>query len=177
MFNLVGVELAHMWGVPTLIGIGTEAPTLDWESAAGMAASILMCALCGAETASGLGLRETCTLLFPEALLLDNESYDTAQLYASGMEFSPEEFALDVVKAVGPRGHFLAQRHTRENIRKWQLSELVHQPSAKGGYRDPIEVAREKTDWILENHHPEPLDEAQQAEFERILRAAERELG
>jgi hypothetical protein len=28
-----------------------------------------------------------------------------------------------------------------------------------------------------ENHHPEPLDEAQQEEFERILQAAERELG
>ena len=32
-------------------------------------------------------------------------------------------------------------------------------------------------DWILENHHPEPLDEAQQEEFKRILQAAERELG
>jgi trimethylamine--corrinoid protein Co-methyltransferase len=174
-FYLVGTELAHMWGVPTLAGIGTEAPSPDWESAVGMAASILMCALCGAETASGLGLRETCTLLYPEALVLDNESYETAQFYAAGMDFSPEDFALDVVKAVGPRGHFLSQRHTRENIRKWQLSELVNQPSPQGGYRDPTEVAREKTEWILEHHHPEPLEEAQQAELKRILAAAERE--
>jgi hypothetical protein len=35
---------------------------------------------------------------------------------------------------------------------------------------------KEKIDWILENHHPEPLDEAQQAEFRRILQAVEREL-
>jgi trimethylamine--corrinoid protein Co-methyltransferase len=175
-FYLAGVELAHMWGVPTLAGIGTEAPTLDWESAVGMAASILMCALCGAETASGLGLRETCTLLYPEALVLDNESYGTALFYAAGFEFSPEEFALDVVKAVGPRGHFLAQKHTRAHMRKWQLSELVNQPREGGGYRDPVQVAREKTDWILENHHPQPLDEAQQVELTRILQAAEREL-
>jgi len=176
LFYLAGIELAHMWGVPTLAGIGTESPALDWSSALGTSASILMCALCGAETASGLGLRETCTLLYPEALVLDNENYDTALLYAGGMEFSPEEFALDVVKAVGPRGHFLAQKHTRNQMRKWQLSELVNQPAKEGGYRDPVEVAREKTDWILEHHHPEPLDEAQRAEFERILQAAEREL-
>jgi trimethylamine--corrinoid protein Co-methyltransferase len=176
-FYLAGVELAHMWGVPTLAGIGTEAPALGWESALGMSASTLMCALCGAETASGLGLRETCTLLYPEALVLDSETYDTALFYAGGMEVSPEEFALDVIKEVGPRGHFLAQKHTRERMRKWQLSELVNQPGKGGGYRDPIEVAREKTDWILENHHPEPLDEAQQAEFKRILQAAEQELG
>jgi trimethylamine--corrinoid protein Co-methyltransferase len=177
MFYLAGVELAHMWGVPTLAGTGTEAPTPDWESAVGMAASILMCALCGAETASGLGLRETCTLLYPEALVLDNESYNTARLYAAGLDVSPEEFALEVVKAVGPRGHFLAQKHTRDRMRKWQLSELVNQPSPEGGYRDPIEVAREKTDWILEHHHPEPLEEIQAKELTRILQAAERELG
>ena len=166
-----------MWGVPTLAGIGTEAPTLGWESAAGLAASILMCALCGAETASGLGLRETCTLLYPEALILDSESYDTAHLYAAGLDVNPEEFALDIVKAVGPRGHFLAQKHTRDHMRKWQLSELVNQPGEGGGYRDPVEVAREKTDWILENHHPEPLADAQKAEMDRILQAADQELG
>jgi hypothetical protein len=38
-------------------------------------------------------------------------------------------------------------------------------------------VAREKTDWILENHQPEPLDSAQRAELTRILAAADRELG
>ncbi|MGD2142854.1 MAG: trimethylamine methyltransferase family protein [Anaerolineae bacterium] len=176
LFYPAGVELAHMWGVPTLAGIGTEAPTPDWASGVGMAASMLMCALCGAETASGLGLRETCTLLYPEALVLDSESYDGAHLYARGLDSHPEDFALDVVKAVGPRGHYLAQRHTRAQVRKWELSELVNQPKPEGGYRDPIEVAREKTAWILENHHPQPLEEAQQAELTRILQAAEGEL-
>jgi trimethylamine--corrinoid protein Co-methyltransferase len=177
LFYPVGVELAHMWGVPTLAGIGTEAPALGWESGIGMAASMLMCALCGAETASGLGLRETCTLLYPEALILDNESYEAAHLYARGLDPSPEDFALDVIKAVGPRGHFLAQKHTRQQMHQWELSELVNQPSPGGGYRDPIEVAREKTVWILENHHPQPLEETQQAELTRILQAAEGESG
>ena len=45
-----------------------------------------------------------------------------------------------------------------------------------GGFRDPIEVAREKVAWILDNHHPEPLEPAQEAELGRILQAAEREL-
>ncbi len=175
-FYLVGTELAHMWGVPTLAGIGTEASALDWESAMGLAASMLMTALCGAETASGLGLRETCTLLYPEALVLDNETYDTAHFYASGFDFDPEDFALDVIKAVGPRGHFLAQKHTRRYMRQWEFSDLMHQPSPQGGYRDPVEVAREKTEWILKNHHPQPLEEAKQAELKRILQAAEREM-
>ncbi|MFW6135333.1 MAG: trimethylamine methyltransferase family protein [Chloroflexota bacterium] len=176
LFYPLGVELAHVWGVPTLAGIGTEAPALGWDSGMGMAASILVCVLCGAETASGLGLRETCTLLYPEALVLDAESFETARLYARGLDVDSEDFALDVIKAVGPRGHFLAQRHTREQMRQWELSELVHQPDGEGGYRDPIEVAREKTAWILENHHPQPLAEAQQLELTRLLQAAEGDL-
>jgi trimethylamine--corrinoid protein Co-methyltransferase len=85
--------------------------------------------------------------------------------------------ALDVIKAVGPRGHFLRQRHTRTHLRRRQFSDLVAQPHPDGGYRDPIEVAREKVDWILENHRPEPLERSQQAELERILKVADRELG
>jgi trimethylamine--corrinoid protein Co-methyltransferase len=177
LFYPLGVELAHMWGVPTLAGIGTEAPTLDWESGMGMAASILTCALCGADTASGLGLRETCTLLYPEALVLDSESFEAAQLYARGLEVDQEDFALDVVKKVGPRGHYLAERHTREQMRQWELSDLMYQTDGKGGYHDPIEVAREKTEWIVENHRPQPLEEEQQAELTRILQTAEKELG
>jgi trimethylamine--corrinoid protein Co-methyltransferase len=173
----IGVELAHMWGVPTLAGVGTEARTSSWESASGMAAGLLLCALCGAETASGLGLRETCTLLYPEALVLDTELYHMARIYAGGLDTSQEAFALDVIKAVGPRGHYLTQEHTRRHLRQIEFSALSNQLGQDGRYRDPIEVARETTDWILENHRPEPLDEAQQAELSRVLRSADRELG
>lgn len=146
LFYSGGVELAHMWGVPTLAGVGTEAATSGWESALGIGSSMLLCALCGAETASGLGLRETCTLLSPEALVLDTEIYHIVQAEASGLDTSREALAIDVVKAVGPRGHFLSQPHTRQYMHLREFSELLSQPKEGGGYRDPIEVAREKTD-------------------------------
>jgi hypothetical protein len=53
---------------------------------------------------------------------------------------------------------------------------LTAQTVQGSGYRDPIEVAQEKTNWILENHFPEPLDEAKQVELKRILHAADKEL-
>jgi len=39
-----------------------------------------------------------------------------------------------------------------------------------------VEVVKEKTEWILENHHPESLSENQQSELTRIIKAAEHEL-
>jgi trimethylamine--corrinoid protein Co-methyltransferase len=174
----VGVELAHAWGVPTLAGLfGTDAQMPGWQSAGEAAACLLLCALCGAETGSGLGLLESCTLLVPEAVVLDSDIYHRVRIDAAGLDTSREALALDVIKQVGPRGHFLRQRHTRDHMRKRQFSDLTAQPAEGGGYRDPIQVAREKVEWILEHHQPEPLEDAQQMELKRILQAAERELG
>lgn len=172
----IGVELAHMWGVPTLAGVfATDAMVPGWQSAAEAAAYLLLCALVGAETGAGLGLVESCTLLYPEAVILDSDIYHQIRIEARGIDTSREAMALDVIKAVGPRGHFLKQKHTREHMRKLEFSDLSAQPRPGGGYRDPVEVAREKVEWILENHHPEPLSEDKQAALKRVLEVADRE--
>lgn len=174
----IGVELAHAWGVPTLAGVfATDAQIPGWQSAGDGASSLLLCALTGAETGSGLGLLEACTLLYPEEIILDSDIYHRIRNEAAGLDTSPEAMALDVIKKVGPRGQFLAQSHTRINMRRRVFSDLTAQPGPGGGLRDPVEVAREKAEWILKNHHPEPLSAAKQKELKLILRNAEEELG
>jgi trimethylamine--corrinoid protein Co-methyltransferase len=173
----IGVELAHMWGVPTLAGtFGSGAHALGWESGMEGGKASLLCALCGAETGSGMGLLRGSTLLYPEALVLDAELYDSVRANVAELNTSPDYMALDVIEAVGPRGHYLRERHTRDYFRKLGFSDVIYIPDKEGTYRDPFQVAREKTDWILENHHPEPLSEHQQAELTRIVEAAEKEL-
>jgi trimethylamine--corrinoid protein Co-methyltransferase len=174
----IGVEMAHRWGVPTLAGIfGTDAQVPGWQSAAEAESSLLLCALTGAETGSGLGLVESCTLLYPESILMDADVYHRVRIESSRLDTSPEALALDIIKEVGPRGHFLAHKHTRANLRQRQFSDLTGQPLLGGGYRDPLDVAREKVDWILSNHHPQPLEEVQKSELNRILNAADHEKG
>jgi trimethylamine--corrinoid protein Co-methyltransferase len=136
---------------------------------------MLAVALTGADTASGVGLRETCTLLTQESLVLDAEFIDMARVDAGGLDTSPEAFSLDMIKNVGPRGNFLKEKKTRQQVRQLEYSELTRQLSSDGGYRDPIEVAVDKTDWILKNHYPEPLEEQQKEALKQILAAADRE--
>jgi len=172
----IGVEMAHRWGVPTLAGIfGTDAVVPGWQSAAEAESSLLLCALTGAETGSGLGLVESCTLLYPEAILMDADICQRVRYEVSRLDTSREAMALEVIKEVGPRGHFLAHRHTRSNLRQRKFSTLTGQPGQPDGWRDPQEVAREKVDWILANHYPEPLEEDQRSELNRIVKAADRE--
>jgi trimethylamine--corrinoid protein Co-methyltransferase len=172
------VEMAHNWGMPSLGGAyGTESPELDsWQSAAEVATDPLLVSLAGAEIVTGLGLRDTYTLLYPEAIILDDDLYHKARYNLLNMEVSPETLAVDIIKNVGPGGHFLSQKHTRKYMRTAMIRGVLHQLDAAGKYRDPVEYAREKVAWILENHHPEPPSEDVQKEIDRILATADKEM-
>jgi trimethylamine--corrinoid protein Co-methyltransferase len=172
------VEIAHHWGMPALGGaFGTESAELaDWRSAAEVATDPLLVGLAGAEIVTGIGLRDTYTLLYPEAIILDDDLYHQARYSLMNMDISPETLAVDVIEKVKPGGHFLSQKHTRQHMRNAMVRGIIHQLDALGQYRDPVEYAREKVAWILENHHPEPPSDDVQRELQRILSVADEEL-
>ncbi len=172
------VEIAHHWDMPALGGaFGTESPELDsWRSAAEVATDPLLVGLAGAEIVTGLGLRDTYTLLYPEAIILDDNLYHLARYSLMEMDVTPETLAVEIVNEVGPGGHFLSQKHTRKHMRTAMVRGIQHQLDSMGKYRDPVEYAREKVAWILENHHPEPPSEDEQKEIDRILATADKEL-
>jgi trimethylamine--corrinoid protein Co-methyltransferase len=170
--------MAHHWQIPCFGGAyGTDSPAAgNWQSAAEVALDPFLIGLAGAEFVTGMGLSNTYTLLYPESIILDAEIYHRARYQLMRPEISPESLALDVIAAVGPGGHFLAHKHTRLHMRQALKPSLAHEAGPDGKYRDPVEVARDKVDWILKNYQPEPLDEMQRVELARILSAADREL-
>jgi trimethylamine--corrinoid protein Co-methyltransferase len=126
---------------------------------------------------TGMGLCNTYTRLYPEQLLMDADLYQRARHCLMTMDIGPETLALGAIHAVGPGGHFLAQKHTRLHMRDAMKRAITHQVGPDGKYQDARQVAIEKTKWILENHHPEPLEENQKKELRRILSLADQELG
>jgi trimethylamine--corrinoid protein Co-methyltransferase len=112
-------------------------------------------------------------ILYPEQMILDYEICEFAYNVLHGFEFDAADMALDVIKDVGPRGHFLAQKHTRQHIRDFQMSPLLHQKDSAGNLRDPREVASEEFKRLDEAHHPQSLPREALAELDRILAAAE----
>ena len=172
------VAMAHHWGLPALGGAyGTETASMDdWQSAAEVALDPLLAGLAGAEIVTGIGLRGTYTLLYPEAIILDDDIYHRARYALMEMPVDPETLAVEVIAKVGPGGHFLSQKHTRAHMRTSFTRAITHQLDAESKYRPIRQVARDKITWILENHHPEPLEQAVQNELARLLQAADREL-
>lgn len=62
-------------------------------------------------------------------------------------------------------------------MRRLEFSALTGQVAADGSACDAVGVARAEVDRILATHHPEPLDPARLRELERIVAAADAELG
>jgi trimethylamine--corrinoid protein Co-methyltransferase len=179
--NAAAVQLAHDWGMPSLAGaFGNEyEQPATWELGRDNVYTALLAPLSGAEMVVAAGLLRASTLLTPEQIIFDDETYHIHKRLAEGIDTSPEHLALDVIAEVGPRGHYLAQKHTRKHIREIWIPELSHpRPAQKEVLLPDIrERARARFDRILAEHNPESLDESKRSELQALLVAATRELG
>ena len=128
--NVAAVQIAHDWGVPVLAGaFGMDAAEpATWQIGRDHVYTALMAPLAGADMATGGGMLKASTLLVPEQIIYDSEIYDIHRILAEGLDTSADGLALDVIAAVGPRGHFLAQEHTRQHLRRLWLPALTHLP-------------------------------------------------
>jgi trimethylamine--corrinoid protein Co-methyltransferase len=180
--NTAAVQLAHDWGVPILAGaFGMDAAEpATWQIGRDHVYTALMVPLAGADLVTGGGMLKASTLLVPEQIIYDDEIYHTHRVMAEGIDTGADTLrdVFDVISAVGPRGHYLAQEHTRRHLRNVWIPELTH-PRAPLDGSAPADIrqrAKARLDSILAEHRPEPLDEKARAELRTILKAAEREL-
>ena len=177
--NAAAVQLAHDWGVPSLAGsFGLDYPQpATWELGRDSVYAALLSALVGTDLAVGLGMLKATTVLMPEQIIFDDEIYHTHRILAQGLDTSIEGLALDAISAVGPRGHYLAQRHTRDHLGERWIPQLSHPRALLGDQPTPDirQRSRAKLDKILAEHKPKPLEQAAQVELRTILDAAQRE--
>ena len=174
---IMAKQLAHAWSVPCLGGarVSGDAPELGWQSGYEVGLGAGMIAMAGGEICGLLGLVGSATTLYPEEMILDHDSIHHVYEMLNNKRFDEIDLALEVVRNVGPRNHFLAQKHTRKHIRDFRLSSLLRQRGPDGKQRDPREIALEKFKHIEATHHPQPLPDEVLVELDNILEGAESE--
>jgi trimethylamine--corrinoid protein Co-methyltransferase len=171
--------LVHHFGLPAMSGYAGTDDDLPgtWLAAAETAHTVMLAGLVGSELMTTIGLTDRYQLFTPEHMMLDDDLYHRAANAFRDLELDDETLALDVIEAVGPGGHFLAQTHTRRHMKETMERSIGQEIGPDGvHYRDPLEVARERGVAILEGYRPEPLDEDKQRELRRIVAAADAEL-
>lgn len=176
-FSILIVQMAHAWNVPCLGGGSLAGDSLEigWESGSDGGMGAFQIPLAGGEISGDLGMLGSSMVLYPEQIILDHELCLYMHNTFNEFEFNEVDMALDVIKEVGPGGHYLLEKHTRQHIRDFRYSPLFRQKDEAGNLRPPPELAREEFMRINNNHRPEPLPESAQKELDRILESADRE--
>jgi len=87
---------------------------------------------------------------------------------------------VDVIKSVGPGGHYMSQKHTLDHVREMYTPSLFDRESevawVKAGKKDVRDMARMKAQKILREHTPTPLPRDVQLRLKEIVKEAEKQL-
>lgn len=177
LFGAATNQLADFYHVPLSMGaFATGAKQPDWQAAVDNSFSAFMACASGADMLLGAGLLHGSRILSFEQLVMDCEIYSIIRSVLRGIPVTDDTLALDAIRAVGPGGTFLSQKHTRQHMRELWLPRLMDRRpyeqwlEKKDGAR---EWAGERARQILKTHQPDALEPKLAEELKRIIAAHE----
>jgi trimethylamine--corrinoid protein Co-methyltransferase len=129
----------------------------------------------------GLGMLESGITFDYGQLVLDCEFARMIKHTVQGFRVNDDTLALDVIKEIGPGGHYLMHDHTLKGMSSQSRPELIDRQMReiweKAGATTAYERAVAKAKWILENHKPEPLSDEILGKIRAIIDETEKEMG
>ncbi len=177
LFGAANGILADFYNIPISMGaFATGAKEPNWQAGLENSLSTFMASIVVSDMLLGVGFLHGSRIWSFEQMLMDCEIYEIVRRTLAGIEVNHETLALDTIKAVGPGGNFLSQKHTRAHMREIFVPEYLDRrpynvwEEKKDGPRD---WARKKARNLVETHQPDPLDPAVTRELERIIAAEE----
>ncbi len=183
LMALALTEIGKSYGLPVYVNVNlTDSKRLDFQTGVEKMGSMLLGMLAGADLFGHAGIVGTDHGGSLTWLLADNESAGYAHRILRGFTVDEEHLAGDVIASVGPAGNFLSEPHTVKHYRQefWLPGPLwTRQPydtwAAEGG-KDFEQRAVERVRQLLATHQPPEMEPHLQAEIDRIVSAARREL-
>ena len=127
----------------------------------------------------GMGMLDMGMAVSYEQLLMDAEFVRMFKRAEAGIEVNDDTLALDIIKAVGPAGTYLNQRHTMKHMRKEiSTAKLIDRKSyatwEKEGRMDLVQRANKEARRILAEHEPERLPPEVIEKMDSIIEKATR---
>ncbi|MCK9274248.1 MAG: trimethylamine methyltransferase family protein [Syntrophales bacterium] len=122
LLNAAAAQMAQFYHLPYYATAGmTDAKIPDAQAGYESALTNLMVALAGGNFIhDAAGFIEFCMTASYDKLVIDNEIIGMVMRAVEGIEVNDDTIALEIIKKVGPGGHYVAQRHTRHHMRKEQ---------------------------------------------------------
>jgi trimethylamine--corrinoid protein Co-methyltransferase len=180
--NVGGIQLAHSNGIPVLachsFG-GSQYELGNWQAGYENLYSHFLGVMAGADMSFGpSGMYEAVSLLDHPRILFDREILRAIDEVTDGMDVNTKTLSFDMIKDLGQQGGYISHKETIKAYRSiWRRGSILYEDGKAEGrkWRDPVDVAREAINWILENHNPEPLPADVKKEIRRIVAAADQD--
>ena len=177
LMSLACIEMCKHYGLPTQgQGFGSDGKAADFQEAAeGMAAG-LTGALVGADSLVGLGTFDGAQGTSLAKIVLDDDAAGLVKRLVEEVPFTAAEALLGDIGEVGPGGHFLARRSTRERRRGgvWQPQVFRRGTFESCRGRAVVADALERAYDLLAAHEVLPLPDDVQRELASIATAFRR---
>jgi len=122
LMNAASAQMAQFYKLPLYSTAGmSDSKVNDAQAGYESAITGLMVALAGGNLIhDAAGFLEFCMTASYDKLVIDNEIIGMVMRAVEGIEVNDETLAFDVLKEVGPGGHFISNRHTRRHMRSEQ---------------------------------------------------------
>jgi trimethylamine--corrinoid protein Co-methyltransferase len=145
LINAAGAQKAQFYKLPFYATGGmSDSKILDAQSGYESATTSLLCALAGANFIhDAAGLMEFAMTACYEKLVIDNEILGMVMRAVEGIRVNEETLAFDLIKQVGPGGHFVATKHTRRFMRSEHYQPQLSDRSS----RERWEAEGKKAAW------------------------------
>jgi len=178
--NMAAVtELAHFAGLPLWqTGGCTDSKTFDEQAIIEGSMSVYFSALTGGDLCHDVGYTESAMTGSVFQLCAMDEAIGYARRITRGIEVNEDTLAVDVIRNVGPNGHYLREEHTRRyyknefwypklsDRRNYEEWEMMGQTSFK-------ERTAARVRDILATHQPSPINPETEQVIEKVLAEAE----
>jgi len=169
LFGAATNRLADFYKVPLSMGaFATGAKRPDWQAGMENSLSCFMAVSTLSDMLLGAGLLYGSRIFSYEQLMFDCEIWSVMCAMFKGIEVDADTLALDAIRAVGPGGHYLTQKHTLRFMNQLWQPTLLDRRTYGDWEKDPNWMQRnalEKARKILKEYHPDPLETKQKAEL------------
>jgi trimethylamine--corrinoid protein Co-methyltransferase len=122
LMNAAAAQMARFYQLPLYSTAGmSDSKVTDAQAGYETALTTLLVALAGGNLIhDAAGFLEFCMTASYDKLVIDNEINGMIMRAVEGIKVDEETLAFDLLKKVGPGGHFVSARHTRRHMRDEQ---------------------------------------------------------
>lgn len=154
-------EISRFLNIPMFMGAyATGAKEEDWQAALDNTLAGLMPVLTRAAVMNGAGTLDGSKIFSLQQLIMDTEIYRVIKKVSEGILVNEDTLALEVIKEIGPGGHYLTHQHTLENMHQIYQGRVLDrstyekwEKTKEGAYEKATTLAKK----ILEEHQVIPI--------------------